>query len=377
MAVFRAVSVDMPSTNALNQNPKLSTPDRWFAGLITKVRLALAGEANSDLLPEDIKKVGRFLYDHGLAPAPCYYDLVYRFLAGEDEQISFLIARYLKSDGTIRPEQLDAIREQEEQRERAELVRPFVTSINRYLSEGMGTFRSASDQMGAVSESLKNFVDGDELLNKPEAAAEKLLKATRAIMETANSARHKLDTLAKQVEYLTGELAHAQRIARTDSLTNLLNRRAFEERLAENITNSVETGYNFCLALCDIDHFKRINDQFGHDVGDRVIRFVAKCIMATIGDCATVARIGGEEFAVIFQNMGAAESLGRLEAMRADLAQRNIVEKNGGGAIGSVTISCGLVEYVQDQFHSSTMLIKNADILLYKAKANGRDRVEI
>lgn len=155
-------------------------------------------------------------------------------------------------------------------------------------------------------------------------------------------------------------------LSERDGLTNLWNRRKFEEQLAQH-ANMLERYPNTpttCLALFDIDHFKRINDERGHDEGDRVICSVAETLLSGVRNTDFVARVGGEEFAVLMPHTPIQEAEVVLNRLRV------AVELSGDG---SVTVSVGYSDLTADRTRS----YKCADIALYESKSAGRNRVSI
>lgn len=169
----------------------------------------------------------------------------------------------------------------------------------------------------------------------------------------------------RAAERLTTMQSELIRLAETDPLTGLLNRRAFFARVA-TAAERVGNHGRMSAVLADIDHFKRINDEHGHDVGDAAIKAVAD-ILGAEGICG---RLGGEEFAVVVPNLGidAAEALaGRLRLNTRDLRIR--------GPRGPIRLTCSFGVSTWCEGDAIEALIKRADIALYEAKATGRDRV--
>lgn len=165
---------------------------------------------------------------------------------------------------------------------------------------------------------------------------------------------------------------HLSHAASTDPLTGLANRRLFDLRLDSEIAATL-TGGEGCVAVFDLDHFKRINDRYGHETGDRVLKaFAAEATRVLAGD-ALVARLGGEEFGVILPNTDpqhAAELCNRLRRAVASLQ----IEEPGGGIVG-VTVSAGIADFGMGVTRPEVM--RAADHALYGAKAAGRDRLRI
>jgi len=168
---------------------------------------------------------------------------------------------------------------------------------------------------------------------------------------------------------LRNAAAELRQTANSDALTGVPNRRAFEEHFGE--LGRAKTP-NCALALLDIDHFKTVNDRFGHAAGDKVLRICARTIGETIGQAGLVARIGGEEFGVLLIDKTADEAAALIEQAREAIAQTGI--GHGDGSI-TLTVSAGLV-HTRNGFGSFDHAMSRADASLYAAKHAGRNRVE-
>jgi diguanylate cyclase (GGDEF)-like protein/PAS domain S-box-containing protein len=156
-------------------------------------------------------------------------------------------------------------------------------------------------------------------------------------------------------------------LALTDYLTGLPNRRSFQERLAAEVGRAQRHGRPLALVVLDVDHFKEINDRFGHQVGDRVLVEFARRLSALARAGEEVARVGGEEFAWILP-----ETDGAGAQVAAERARRRIAAEPFPG-VGRVTVSGGLCDL--DQASGSTELFRLADVALYWAKGQGRNRI--
>jgi diguanylate cyclase (GGDEF)-like protein len=156
-----------------------------------------------------------------------------------------------------------------------------------------------------------------------------------------------------------------QHLANTDYLTNLPNRRLVEKRLSENSSRDME----FSIILFDVDHFKKINDHYGHDIGDQVLKDFATLIQENIRDKDIVGRWGGEEFVIIANDLNAKQAVVFSDRLR------KLIEKTTFSHQEKVTASFGVAEYRQKEKIKD--VLKRADIALYMAKENGRNKVEI
>jgi len=169
-----------------------------------------------------------------------------------------------------------------------------------------------------------------------------------------------------ELEAMNEKLNH---LAVTDELTNLYNRRRFQEMLAEGIAEHVRAGDQVSLILLDIDRFKNLNDQFGHQAGDEALRRVASILKDNSRRHELPARYGGEEFGIILQRCGVHEAVKAAERFRIALESADWPDRQITASFG--VAACG--PYVE----SLNELVAAADRALYTAKQNGRNRVEM
>lgn len=172
------------------------------------------------------------------------------------------------------------------------------------------------------------------------------------------------------LEQLRAQAEISERQAREDALTGLPNRRHFDEMLARELAVARRSGRPLCLALLDIDHFKRINDTWSHSTGDQVLREVARLLATDCRGSDLLARLGGEEFVLLMVDTGREAAVAACERLRAGFR----AHQDWAGVEGlSVTFSAGVVRCEPDDTPAS--LYRRADEALYLAKREGRDRV--
>jgi len=177
-----------------------------------------------------------------------------------------------------------------------------------------------------------------------------------------------------EVESLRKELEEVKEKSRTDALTGIFNRNAFDEALADAVRTALAQKSTFCLLLADIDLFKKFNDTYGHLVGDKVLRFVASTLKGCVKGMDTAARFGGEEFAVILPQTALLGAGSVSEQIRKAISSGELKVKSKGGTYGKITISIGIAQF--NPGDEPDDLIERADRVLYLAKERGRNRVE-
>ncbi len=259
--------------------------------------------------------------------------------------------------------------------------------------------RSFTNRIGRIAEQCRTLVDGqldmgnelprgdelDHLAVVFEKTSDKLRTQRRELGEHQESLQQARDDLEQRVDERTGELAAANRqllaeiaerrrieralehASRTDYLTGLLNRRAMVERLAHPRGALPDT---FCLAMIDIDHFKTINDRFGHAAGDSVLAEAARRLSASLGADDLLARWGGEEFLLYLPGAALGDALERASTMRESLSAKRVIV---AGSETAITISVGVAECGGDR--DVDRCLREADAALYRAKQDGRNCV--
>jgi diguanylate cyclase (GGDEF)-like protein len=161
-----------------------------------------------------------------------------------------------------------------------------------------------------------------------------------------------------------------EEMATTDGLTGLINHRTFQDRLSEMLARAQRSGRHLTTVLCDIDHFKSVNDTYGHPVGDEVLKQVAKVLASSVRAIDMVARYGGEEFAVVLEETDAEGALLLAERIRSQVEALRFDSDQGPF---QCTLSLGVAVYPQHGTHKQS-LIEHADEALYEAKEGGRNR---
>jgi len=168
-------------------------------------------------------------------------------------------------------------------------------------------------------------------------------------------------------------LDHAEKRAKTDVLTGLPNRLAFEDFFCNAQTAAVENERPLSVMLIDVDHFKRFNDDFGHGVGDQVLRLIAKVLRERVRDQDLPARYGGEELIAVFPGSDLKASVAVGEAIRRLISECKITRRSTGEVLPGVTVSIGVAQLRPGE--SMADLIERCDRALYTAKDTGRNRV--
>jgi len=249
--------------------------------------------------------------------------------------------------------------------------------ISAKLDESLASFgettRQASKTTARYGVELSQHAAGFEGGDLDGVFAVSLVQLTRSMLERTQKLEADMRLSEKEISSLRNRLVRARRDADLDHLTGLPNRRAFETVLAREYRDAQAAVDSLTIAICDIDRFKVINDNHGHDAGDRVIKAIAEALARISNDRCHVARHGGEEFVLLFRGLSLDEAKERLDAIRETFAQRHLINRETDIPIGHVTFSGGLANVFG--FTEPRAALAAADQALYRAKEQGRNQI--
>ena len=233
---------------------------------------------------------------------------------------------------------------------------------------------------GKLSDYLEKLNRFSSLLTgspSPEAMqseVEQVIEATRDTEQSQREVNVQISQLSIDLEALRRELTQVRQESLTDHLTGISNRKAFDIALEDRIHAARTKQSTFSILIADIDYFKDVNDNYGHLIGDKVLRFVASTIKRCIKGKDVAARFGGEEFAVILDDTDAAGAYTVAEQIRQAVLAGAIKDLNNKRVLNRISISLGVAEFAESDLPHH--LLQRADEALYLAKERGRNRVE-
>jgi diguanylate cyclase len=236
----------------------------------------------------------------------------------------------------------------------------FLRNLSNWTSEFSGDVSKYQSQLN----SLNDRAQSGSPARREEVAAllADIMRANRQLQERLDSAEEKLESQTDQISNYLAE-------ARTDGLTGLFNRRAFDKATDELFADWLKKDQAFSVGLIDIDHFKQINDTYGHPAGDAVLRHIAGTLQTELNEALCVARYGGEEFAMLTL-ASAEDAAAALDHLRGSVSR---VEVKYDDKVISVTLSAGVSRIAADDKIGT--LVRRADEALYAAKLGGRNCV--
>jgi diguanylate cyclase len=257
--------------------------------------------------------------------------------------------------------------ENENQELRKELAMT-VAQILGSLIEMAGQAALSNDKLETHMEHLAKTNEPRQILR----IASDIISDTRTLLDQSQKFEMNLSESTQEISSLKDELDQVRRMATTDSLTGLYNRRGFDEEIEQVIKRCNEQKHIFSLLIIDIDHFKRVNDNHGHLVGDKVLRGISKLLHKQMRGKDYLSRFGGEEFAVILRDTPITGAFTVAENLRRVVEKLRLKHVKTGKQLEKVTISIGVASYRYNE--SIKDFIQRCDKALYRAKVLGRNR---
>ncbi len=339
----------------------------------------LSYEEGPEQAAEYLRLALAFIGRHKIAPNPVNFALCYDYISGRNPSLKDALDRALTSRGYTEDVARALYRrfiwdddKQHLEKLRAEL-RTLVTETISGVSQAKTHAEQSADTLTAKSARLEHSPSLEEIRQ----VLGEVVGETRSIAKNSHLLKEMLDDTRREVEALRDELEHTRLQVTTDALTGLKNRRAFDAAFQQAVEHPSNTDAPLTLLLVDIDHFKMVNDNYGHLVGDRVIRYVGSILSANVKGKDTVARIGGEEFAILLPEtpLGSAGRVGETLRNTVEHSRLRHAGVSGGGNIGSITISIGITRYRPGEVYDD--FVGRADQALYLSKNNGRNKVSV
>jgi diguanylate cyclase len=318
-----------------------------------------------------LAKVADFLIDHDLEVMPWTLEIAYDCVTGAKPKLAQMILERTEAGQAISIVWLEQVLREEEGESSSELLAALMARLEGTLEEFTNATthaRSATTEYGVA---LQQHVDDLEQVGRAGAVITELAALAKAMMQRTREIEHNLSESERRAIELQTSLDEARRVADEDHLTGLPNRRAFEVLFEKEYAAAKEAGEPLCVAFCDIDHFKRINDSHGHAAGDRVLKIVAETLSQISDARCHVARHGGEEFAVLFRALTPQKAWDRLDHARETISERRLVNRATDMPFGRVTFSGGVADVFAYKTRSDAL--RAADEALYAAKQSGRN----
>lgn len=246
------------------------------------------------------------------------------------------------------------------------LINSLISKITQ-LTQGTEAFTSTLADFGLQLQSTPDVNTLNQLVDG-------VLDEMQSLLVNNQAMEQSLNTMGQEVQNLKAEMENLSLAAMTDQLTSLHNRRAYEIAIQDHIHRAEEQQTRCSLLLVDIDRFKIFNDTYGHQIGDKVLAYVALALKQCVRGDDFVARYGGEEFVVLLPNTHFHDALQVAETLRERISERRLaIGKDKKLSLGAITVSIGLASLQKGD--DAETLFSRADKALYEAKSDGRNCV--
>lgn len=334
--------------------------------------------------PDDIKVAAEtaeraisLMMEHDIPSTPQNFTVWYTYVSGREPDLVRAVDQMISSGiefGSYENAELfekffGFTKEGARIQEASEQIDSSVKEVSRFLAEAAEGTESFKSSLESSLDEIRSAGSAEELGN----VVGILAKETGEMLERSRNLEERLKSTTSEIEALRRSLEEVRREAMTDALTGIANRKYFDIHLRTSVLHAMENGTPLSLMLVDIDHFKKFNDNYGHQTGDDVLRLVAHTLASNTKGRDTAARYGGEEFAVILPDTVLETSRILAEKIRTSISTKRFRKKQTGEELNTITISLGIAQYRPGE--ALVDFIQRADDALYHAKRTGRNKV--
>jgi diguanylate cyclase len=330
-------------------------------------------EVDFDYATSIADRASRFMSQHAVPPTPENFSVWFNYAMGASpalrKTIDILVANKRKFDSAtnhdlyvtyVKPRADSGVAE-----DFPEQLQSVISSAKEFLATAISDNRTQIETLGEVSSQCGASSD-------PRPIIERLVKELSNATARASSLEANFIETSEELDKIRDSLKLAEQHSNTDALTGLANRRALEEFVRSAQITSMETGEPLSILMIDIDDFKKFNDSFGHQVGDQVLRLVAKVLQENVRGDDMAARYGGEELMAVLPGTAVDICAEVAERIRRRISEARLTRRATGEEISSVTVSVGVAQFRLAE--SAEMMIERCDRALYQAKRSGRNR---
>jgi len=322
-----------------------------------------------------LDEVLQFITAHQLEVSGASLAVAFNYLNGTDSRLVRSVERRLQAGEPFTREWLEELLGYTGRGEDIALLGQLIQRLENSIDELATTSRDAHSATSKYHTALKEHVSDLEHVSKAGDVITELATIAKVMVRRTRDLERQMVRSEAQTRALRRRLNEARRISEVDHLTGLPNRRSFDATYEEVFLQARAEAEPLCVAFCDIDHFKAINDLHGHDAGDRVLKLVAASFAAISNDNCHVARHGGEEFVMLMRGLVLEEARGKLDKLRLKLSQRQLVNRTTDEPFGQISFSVGIADVFA--CGDPRIALRAADAALFRAKRNGRNRVEV
>lgn len=336
------------------------------------------------LYPEEPKQAAEYLRQlipmlsqQNLAPTPVNYAVFYSYLSGSSRALNEVIDNTIsEKKGFTLVKMLELYEKYVNGSVTIEQQNKIQQALEKVMSDATDEIAHVNNEAYGYDAALHKHTEALSSSKDPQAASiimQQILQDTREMVKNTLEMQARMQEANTEIAKMKLEIQAVKETSEKDALSGLYNRSNFDKKVA-SLIDTKELA-NASLVMIDIDHFKRINDNFGHLIGDRVIRYVSALLKQIVGNEHHISRFGGEEFAIILLNQPVTDVVKLVDKVRVAMSNSRLQRKGSGETIGKVTLSAGVTELKSGD--SIESFIGRADQALYGAKESGRNKVSI
>ncbi|MDD3288517.1 MAG: GGDEF domain-containing protein [Alphaproteobacteria bacterium] len=319
------------------------------------------------------------LRQDGLEPMPENFAVYYKYFSGADPNLKMAMDLLFDKFGSLSQQQCTELFQihlglEAEHR----VLQQTNTAIESELSKVMGVIDQSLTGATEYNQTLNSFsgtIQAAPTMDEIRGALTKVAQETRVMVDQNKRLQNQLAKSTEQLTEVRYSLDQVRKDSLVDPLTEIGNRKYFNNELARATLEASENKTDLALLMIDIDHFKKFNDNYGHLIGDQVLRLVAHTLVENLKGRDIIARYGGEEFVIMLPQTRVGDAEKVANQLRNVLATKQIQRKRTGETLGIVTISIGVTGYYPHEDPEG--FIARADTALYEAKETGRNKVVV
>lgn len=327
---------------------------------------------------EYLRRALPLMSNQNAALHPISYAVWYEYVAGMNAALQNAIDRLLDRRTPLDERDISTLFERHIADLDSDAASGIAAGFQKILGEIARSTGAAAQDADAFGDLLQKLSHDCETRSGP-VDLKVLLTGTQVMRTSIATLKTRLETSQQEIDQLRKEVARARDASLIDGLTGLVNRSGFDQKLADCLADTAAQAQASCqgpcLLMCDIDHFKQINDTYGHLFGDKVIRAVAAVIKENVKGRDIAARYGGEEFVVLLPETSLQGAQALAEQIRHAIEKGRIRRGGSEESVARVTLSLGVARYQPGE--APATFIERADRALYLSKQNGRNRVTL
>ncbi|WP_419902446.1 GGDEF domain-containing protein [Kiloniella sp.] len=335
--------------------------------------------ANAQEYSEQAIKV---MKQRAIPSTPSNFTIWYDYVSGKNPHLTTAINDIISGDGLFSAEVSNELytnfyltdkQQSENIHEAGDKLQKTLKHVIEQISEAGSDTENYGEKIASLAIDISETISGQEGSTSLKDFVAEIVRETATITEKNRALQGQLQQSSNEISSLQQNLEKVRTESLTDALTQIGNRKHFDNKLIEETKSSIEENSELCLLLMDIDHFKKFNDTYGHRVGDEVLKVVARMIKSAVKGQDTPARYGGEEFTCILPNTSLHDAASLADQIREKISKQVLKNKKTGQGFGRITLSIGVSKYVREEPLEG--FVQRADEALYRAKDQGRNRV--